>query len=52
MPETSPSLPSQIDDAIDPRLVTGRAGVPLVIEPFRQLGVANAIDALVTVKQR
>jgi hypothetical protein len=31
----SPRLPFQIDDTIDPTLVTGRAGVPLVIELFR-----------------
>ncbi len=52
MPETSPRLPFEIDDTIDPSLVTGRAGVPLVIELFRQLGVAQAIDAHVAVKQR
>ena len=32
MPETSARLPFDIDEAIDPSLVTGRAGVPLVIE--------------------
>ncbi len=52
MPDTSPRLPFEIDDTIDPTLVTGRAGVPLVIELFRQLGVAQAIDAEVAVKQR
>jgi hypothetical protein len=52
MPETSPRLPFVIDDAIDPSLVTGRAGVPLVIELFRQLGVAQTIDTRVAVKQR
>lgn len=52
MPETSPRLPFEIADGIDPSLVTGRAGVPLVIELFRQLGVAQAIDTHVTVKQR
>ncbi|HYM90471.1 MAG TPA: IS1380 family transposase [bacterium] len=52
MPETSPRLPFEIDDAIDPTLVTGRAGVPLVIELFRQLGVAQVIDTHVPVKQR
>ncbi len=52
MPDTSPRLPFEIDDAIDPSLVTGRAGVPLVIELFRQLGVAATIDAQVPVKQR
>ena len=52
MPDTSPRLPFEIDETIDPALVTGRAGVPLVIELFRQLGVAQAIDAEVAVKQR
>lgn len=52
MPDTSPRLPFEIDDTLDPTLVTGRAGVPLVIELFRQLGVAQAIDAHVAVKQR
>jgi hypothetical protein len=52
MPQETPRLPFEIDETIDPTLVTGRAGVPLVIELFRQLGVANAIDAEVAVKQR
>ncbi len=52
MSTETPRLPFEIDDAIDPTLVTGRAGVPLVIELFRQLGVAQAIDAHVAVKQR
>jgi hypothetical protein len=52
MPEDTPRLPFEIDDAIDPTLVTGRAGVPLMIELFRQLGGAAAIDAHVAVKQR
>ncbi len=52
MPDTSPRLPFEIDDTIDPTLVTGRAGVPLVIELFRQLGVATTVDAQVLVKQR
>ncbi len=52
MSDTSPRLPFEIDDTIDPTLVTGRAGVPLVIELFRQLGVAAAIDTHVPVKQR
>jgi hypothetical protein len=45
-------LPFEIDDSIDPTLVTSRAGVPLVIELLRQLAVAAAIDAEVPVKQR
>ena len=52
MPQDTPRLPFEIDDAIDPTLVTGRAGVPLVIELFRHMGVAAAIDAQVRVKQR
>ncbi len=52
MPEPMPQLPFEIDDTIDPALVTGRAGVPLVIELFRQLGVAQAIDTHVAVKHR
>jgi hypothetical protein len=52
MSEDTPRLPFEIDDTIDPTLVTGRAGVPLVIELFRQLGGAQAVDAHVPVKQR
>jgi hypothetical protein len=52
MPQDTPRLPFEIDDTIDPTLITGRAGVPLVIELFRQLGVAQAIDAHVAIKQR
>jgi len=52
MATETPQLPFEIDDTIDPTLVTGRAGVPLVIELFRQLGVAAVIDAHVPVKQR
>lgn len=52
MAQDTPRLPFEIDDAIDPTLVTARAGVPLVIELFRQLGVAQAINAEVAVKQR
>lgn len=52
MPQDTPRLPFEIADTIDPTLVTGRAGVPLVIELFRQMGVAATIDAQVLVKQR
>ena len=52
MPDTSMRLPFKIDDTIDPSLITSRAGVPLAIELFRQLGVAQAIDADVAVKER
>jgi len=52
MPEESTWLPFEIDETVDPSLVTGRAGVPLAIELFRQLGVAHAVDTHVHVKQR
>ena len=52
MPTENARLPFEIDATIDPTLVTGRAGVPLVIELFRQLGVAAAVDAHVPIKQR
>ena len=52
MPDTSLRLPFEIDETIDPTLGTGRAGVPLAIELFRQRGVAAGIDAHVPVKQR
>jgi hypothetical protein len=52
MPEEPTRLPFEIDETIDPSLITARAGVPLVIELFRQLGVAQAIDAQVQIKQR
>ena len=52
MPQTSPRLPFEIDDAMAPALLTGRAGIPLLIELFRQLGVAQAVDTPGVVKQR
>jgi hypothetical protein len=52
MPQPPTQLPFDVDEAIDPSLVTARAGVPLAIELFRQLGVAATIDAAVAVKQR
>ena len=42
MPTTSPRLPFEIDDTIDPTLVTGRAGVPLVLI-YPKSPTANAI---------
>jgi hypothetical protein len=42
----------EIDDTLNPALVTGRAGVSLVIELFRQLGVAAVVDTQVPVTQR
>ena len=52
MPTENPRLPFESGYPIDPTLVTGRASVPLVIELFRQLGVATTIDAQVPVKWR
>ena len=54
MPELLPSeqLPFEIDDRIDPRLVTAHAGVPLVIELFRHVGAAQVVNAQVRLKQR
>ncbi len=52
MPQESTRLPFEIDAVVDPSLVTGRAGVPLAIELFQQLGVAQVIDAQVHIKQR
>jgi hypothetical protein len=52
MPQPPTQLPFDLDDVVDPSLVTARAGVPLAIELFRQLGVAATIDAAVAVKQR
>jgi len=52
MPQPPAQLPFELDDVVDPSLVTARAGVPLAIELFRRLGVAAAVDATLTVKQR
>ena len=52
MPRTSPRLAFEIDAPVDPTLVTGRASVPLAIELFRQLGVAQTVDSHVAVTQR
>ena len=54
MPELLPSeqLPFEIDDRIDPRLVTAHAGVPLVIELFRRVGAAQVVNEQVRIKQR
>jgi hypothetical protein len=37
MPQDTPGLPFEIDDAMDPTLGTGRARVPLGIEVFRHI---------------
>jgi hypothetical protein len=55
MPETPSAntrLPFQIDDQIDPTLITAHAGVPLVIELFRRVGAAQIVNDAVRRKQR
>ena len=42
----------EIDTALDTSLVTPRAGIPSLIEVFRQTGAAAVVDALVYVKSR
>jgi hypothetical protein len=55
MPETPSAnvrLPFDIDDQIDPTLITAPAGVPLVIELFRRLGAAQIVNEQVRIKRR
>jgi hypothetical protein len=55
MPETPSAnarLPFDIDDRIDPTLITAHAGVPLVIELFRRMGGAQVINDEGRIKQR
>ena len=42
----------ELDDRIEEALITGHAGVPLVIELFRASGAAAVMDAQVQLKQR
>jgi hypothetical protein len=42
----------ELDDRIEEALITGHAGVPLVIELFRASGAAAVMDAQVVLKQR
>lgn len=51
-PRDPSQLPFDIDAQIDPSLVTARAGVPLVIELMRRLGVSEALDRSLPIKQR
>jgi len=48
MPQDTPRLPFEIDDAIDPTLVTGRAGVPLVIELFKYGNTGRSIICIIS----
>jgi hypothetical protein len=50
--EDSDRLPFEIDERIDPSLVTAHAGVPLLIELFRKVGAAAVVDEQVILKQR
>lgn len=55
MPETPSAnvrLPFDIDDQIDPTLLTAHAGVPLVIALFRRLGAAQLVNEQVRIQQR
>jgi hypothetical protein len=55
MPETPSAttrLPFDIDDQLDPTLITAHAGVPLVIEVFRRVGAAQVLNDAVRIKQR
>ena len=52
-PPTLPArLPFEIDDRIDPTLLTAHAGVPLVSELFRHVGAAQVVNDQVRIKQR
>lgn len=42
----------EIDAALEPSLITPRAGIPSLIEVFRQTGAAAVVDAKVYVKTR
>jgi hypothetical protein len=52
LPSLPTRLPFEIDDQIDPTLLTAHAGVPLVIELFRRVGAAQVVTAQVRIKQR
>ena len=47
-----PRLPFELDSEIETSLVTGHAGVPLVLELFRVCGAAGVVDALCSRKVR
>lgn len=49
---TGRRLNFEIDAALEPSLVTARAGIPSLIEAFRQTGTAAVIDKTVRVKAR
>ena len=52
MPDASLGLPFEINEEVDPTLITGRARIPLVIELFRHLGVPAMFQAPIRVQER
>jgi hypothetical protein len=52
LPTENPRLPFESGYPIDPTFATGQPSVPLVIELFREFGVATTIDAQEPVKWR
>ena len=45
-------LQFEVDERIDPSLITAHAGIPLVMELFRSSGAAGLMDEVATAKQR
>ena len=45
-------LPFEVDERIDPSLITAHAGVPLAVELFRASGAATLMDQVASCKQR
>lgn len=45
-------LPFEVDERIDPSLITAHAGVPLAVELFRASGAAAVMDQVASFKQR
>lgn len=45
-------LPYEIDERIDPSLITAHAGIPLAMELFRASGAAGLLDQVASPKQR
>ena len=45
-------LPFEVDERIDPSLITAHAGIPLAMELFRASGAAALMDKVASPKQR
>lgn len=45
-------LPFEIDERIDPSMITAHAGIPLAMELFRASGAATLMDQVASAKQR